>query len=90
MAAENNDFSPGTDPQSPPDSPREIGYVKWFDHRKKYGFIRREDGSDVFVHFSEINGDQQVLNEHERVELTVVPGKKGPEAHNVVVLTPGS
>jgi CspA family cold shock protein len=73
----NNDYS---------DEPRQTGYVKWFDDQKKYGFISRENDSDVFVHFSNINRDPQTLNEYERVEFTVIPGEKGPEAHDVIVL----
>lgn len=68
------------------EEPRQTGYVKWFDDQKKYGFISRENDSDVFVHFSNINRDPQTLNEYERVEFTVVPGEKGPEAHDVIVL----
>ena len=68
------------------EAPRQTGNVKWFDDQKKYGFIRREEGSDVFVHFSSINRDPPTLNEYERVEFTVVPGEKGPEARDVVVL----
>ncbi|MCA9973165.1 MAG: cold shock domain-containing protein [Anaerolineales bacterium] len=70
--------------------PRQTGYVKWFDNRKGYGFIRREAGDDVFVHFSSINRERQTLNEHDRVEFTAVPAEKGPEARNVVVLAEAS
>jgi CspA family cold shock protein len=66
--------------------PRETGHVKWFDERKRYGFIRREDGRDVFVHASNINRQPPTLRENERVEFTVVPGTKGPAAENVTVL----
>lgn len=69
------------------EEPRETGYVKWFDDQKKYGFIWRENDSDVFVHFSSINREPQTLNEHDRVEFAVVPGEKGPEARDVTVLT---
>lgn len=66
--------------------PRQVGHVKWFDDQKQYGFISREQGSDVFVHASNIRRDPPTLNEHERVEFTVVPGEKGPQAWDVVVL----
>lgn len=66
--------------------PRETGYVKWFNDLKKYGFIRREDGSDVFVHATSINHDPPRLKEHDRVEFTVIPGEKGPAARDVVIL----
>lgn len=69
------------------DSPREIGNVKWFDPQKGYGFIRRENGSDVFVHFSHVDREPQRLYEHEQVEFTPIPGEKGPEARRVIVLT---
>lgn len=68
------------------DEPREVGHVKWFDAQKGYGFISRENGSDVFVHFSSINREPPRLREHDRVEFTLVPGDKGPEALNVIVL----
>ncbi len=66
---------------------RENGVVKWFNATKGYGFIEREEGSDVFVHYSEIMGSGfRTLNEGQRVEFTVVDGQKGPQAHEVVVL----
>jgi CspA family cold shock protein len=65
--------------------PREIGRVKWFDEQKGYGFIERVEGSDVFVHFSQVRRDPQTLREDEQVEFTPAPGEKGPEAHDVVV-----
>jgi len=65
--------------------PRERGTVKWFNDPKGYGFIFREVGADVFVHFSEIAGTgYKVLDEGERVEFDVVDGRRGPEARNVV------
>lgn len=68
------------------DEPRDVGDVKWFDTRKGYGFIQREGTSDVFVHFTSIDREKQVLREGERVEFTVVSGEKGPEARHVTVL----
>ncbi len=62
------------------------GTVKWFNEKKGYGFIEREDGSDVFVHYSGINGTGfKTLNEGEQVSFTVEQGKKGPAAVNVTV-----
>jgi len=60
------------------------GTVKWFNSEKGYGFIAREGGDDVFVHFSAIQGDgYKSLTEGERVEFDVAPGRKGVEAQNV-------
>ena len=60
------------------------GTVKWFDAKKGFGFISREDGEDVFVHFSAINGEgYRVLEEGQRVDFIIVEGKKGPEANDV-------
>ena len=65
---------------------REIGNVKWFNSSKGYGFISREEGSDIFVHFSAIGGDgYRSLEEGQKVEFTVTDGKKGPQAQDVVV-----
>ena len=63
------------------------GRVKWFNGKKRYGFISREDGNDVFVHYSAIKGGGfKVLNEGDEVEFEVSQGPKGPQATNVVVL----
>jgi cold shock protein len=60
------------------------GTVKWFNAEKGYGFIEREGAPDVFVHFSAIQGDgYRSLNEGQRVEFDVAPGRKGEEAQNV-------
>ena len=60
------------------------GTVKWFNSEKGYGFIAREGGDDVFVHFSAIQGDgYKSLSEGERVEFDVAPVRKGEEAQNV-------
>jgi CspA family cold shock protein len=60
------------------------GTVKWFNAEKGYGFIEREGAPDVFVHFSAIAGDgYRSLNEGQRVEFDVAPGRKGEEAQNV-------
>jgi CspA family cold shock protein len=63
------------------------GTVKWFSTEKGYGFIQREEGSDVFVHYSAIQGAGfKNLNEGQRVEFTVEQSPKGPQAANVVIL----
>jgi len=66
---------------------RETGTVKWFNNSKGFGFIARDHGEDVFVHFRAIVGDgYRSLEEGQRVEFTVTQGQKGPQAENVVVV----
>ncbi len=63
------------------------GTVKWFNAEKGYGFISREGGKDVFVHFSAIQGNgYRTLEEGQKVEFEVGPGKKGEEARDVRVV----
>ena len=63
------------------------GTVKWFNNEKGYGFIAREGGDDVFVHFSNIQSNgYRTLEEGQRVEFDVAPGRKGEEAQNVRVI----
>jgi cold shock protein len=60
------------------------GTVKWFNPDKGFGFITREDGPDVFVHYSAIEGDgYKNLEENQKVEFEVTQGPKGPQASNV-------
>ena len=65
---------------------RETGTVKWFNASKGYGFIERDAGDDLFVHYSEISGDgYRSLDEGQRVEFLVAQGQKGLQAQNVTV-----
>jgi CspA family cold shock protein len=67
---------------------RETGTVKWFNDQKGYGFVARDSGGDVFVHYSAITGQGfRTLREGERVEFTVEAGRKGPAAVDVRRLT---
>jgi len=62
-----------------------IGKVKWFSAEKGYGFIEREDGGDVFVHFSAIQDEGfKTLTEGQQVEFEIVEGSRGPQASNVL------
>ncbi len=64
---------------------RERGTVKWFNDAKGFGFIQRQSGEDVFVHFSAIQGDGfKSLAEGQAVEFDVTKGQKGLQAENVV------
>jgi cold shock protein len=63
------------------------GTVKWFNAEKGYGFISVENGNDVFVHFSAIQGDGfKTLEEGQAVEFEITQGNRGPQASNVVKL----
>jgi cold shock protein len=69
-------------------SERITGTVKWFNGGKGYGFISREGGEDVFVHFSAIQGEgYRNLEEGQKVEFSVEKGPKGLQAANVTVVT---
>lgn len=65
----------------------QTGTVKWFNAEKGFGFIERENGDDVFVHFSAITGDGfKSLEEGQRVQFEIVQGQRGAQAANVVKL----
>lgn len=62
------------------------GVVKWFDTKKGYGFIARDEGADVFVHYSSIQSTGlRTLNQDDKVAFEIVDGEKGPRAENVTV-----
>ncbi|MFD3257577.1 cold-shock protein [Paenibacillus lentus] len=62
----------------------QTGTVKWFNAEKGFGFIEIEDGNDVFVHFSAIEGEGfKSLDEGQRVQFNVTQGNRGPQAENV-------
>lgn len=63
------------------------GSVKWFNEEKGYGFLEREGGKDVFVHFRAINGTgRKTLLDGQKVTFEVTEGQKGPQAENVTVI----
>lgn len=69
-------------------NPMEQGTVKWFNNAKGYGFIKRNTGEDVFVHYKSINGDgYKTLNEGDKVEFEVEQGPKGLQAVKVAKVT---
>lgn len=68
-------------------SAREKGTVKWFNNSKGFGFIQRDSGEDVFVHFKAISGTgYKSLEEGQRVEFSVTKGQKGMQAEEVLVI----
>ncbi|QSA95737.1 cold-shock protein [Methylococcus sp. EFPC2] len=68
-------------------SQQQTGTVKWFNEAKGFGFIQRENGSDLFVHFRSIVGQGfKSLSEGQSVRFDEVNGQKGPQAENVVAL----
>jgi len=64
------------------------GKVKWFNNEKGYGFIEYNEGEDVFVHFTGIQGDGfRTLNEGQDVSFEIIEGNRGPQAANVELIT---
>lgn len=79
-ASSDQDFAYGTEN-------REQGIVKWFNYSKGFGFITRDQGDDVFVHYRSIRGNgRRSLHEGQRVEFTATEGEKGLQAEDVVIL----
>lgn len=69
-------------------SKRETGIVKWFDSGKGYGFIQRDDGADVFIHYKNIQGDgYRTLKQGDRVEFSLKDGPKGLQAEEVEAIS---
>jgi len=67
---------------------REVGTVKWFNNAKGYGFILREQGDDIFVHYTGIRGEgYRTLHEGQKVEFSVIEGKQGLQAQDVTVVS---
>ncbi|MEN6299655.1 MAG: cold shock domain-containing protein [Anaerolineaceae bacterium] len=66
---------------------RIVGTVKWFNSSKGYGFLARDDGEDVFVHYSAIKGEgYRTLQEGQKVEFSIEKGPKGLQATNVIIV----
>jgi len=75
-------------PTTVPTGDRELGTVKWFNYNKGFGFISRNDGTDIFVHFRSIDGrGRRSLREGQEVEFSVKDGDKGLQASDVVPIT---
>lgn len=74
-------------PAANPDAPKETGNVKWFSASKGFGFITRDNGEDIFVHFRSIMGKgHRILREGQRVEFAVTEGSKGLQAEEVTAI----
>ena len=64
-----------------------IGTVKWFNPEKGYGFIKAEDGKEIFIHYSAIQSDgYKTLEEGQKVQFEIVEGNRGPQAANVSLI----
>ncbi len=86
-AAETQEAAPESTPNELSETPAgdSVGRVKWFNDAKGYGFIERDDGPDVFVHYSAIGGDgYKTLREGQEVSFSIVDGNRGPQAANVL------
>ncbi|MFI3049351.1 cold shock domain-containing protein membrane protein [Pseudomonas coronafaciens] len=82
-------YSPSPAPQNHDMSNRDTGTVKWFNTSKGFGFISRDSGDDIFVHFRAIRGEgHRVLVEGQRVEFSVMNRDKGPQAEDVIAALP--
>lgn len=69
-------------------SERKQGTVKWFNNQKGFGFIQQENGVDIFVHFKSISeSNNRDLKENDKVEYSVIEGKKGPQASDVKLIS---
>jgi CspA family cold shock protein len=67
------------------------GKVKWFNNAKGFGFLGRDNGPDVFCHYSAIQGQgYKSLNEGDLVEFEITQGQKGPQAENVIITQPAN
>ncbi len=84
----NNVSGNGSSPaRSSKASGREQGTVKWFNVSKGYGFVTRENGEEIFVHFRSIRGEgRRILRDGDPIEFTVTEGDKGPQAEDVETL----
>ncbi|RMS09549.1 hypothetical protein ALP71_00384 [Pseudomonas coronafaciens pv. garcae] len=82
-------YSPSPAPQNHDMSNRDTGTVKWFNTSKGFGFISRDSGDDIFVHFRAIRGEgHRVLVEGQRVEFSVMNRDKGLQAEDVIAALP--
>lgn len=78
---------PSRPPRAPANARKETGSVKWFSPSKGFGFITRDNGEDIFVHFRSIMGSgHRVLREGQRVEFAVTEGNKGLQAEDVCTI----